>query len=284
MAANVGPWLHARAVVVTFDRYGASGHANHVAVYHGAAPRVGKKASALLSVTARRVDGVKGDGWRKARRTRIKQLARQDGLPVPAAETAPHHRRYIGALDVACAAVRALDPRPCGPGVLEAPSMACRVPRVRDTRGGDGVRGAGRVRDTVAAAACGVPRECTHRSVLAASLDAARLLRGARGARVALGLVPAALRRLLRAPTYANRLVASSSRDSIFLRAILAVLTNAASPRIRSAAANPAAAIAPLVEDGQRPQSRNQSRERVNLTQSSLVWAARPHHRKQRRG
>ena len=38
VAANVGPWLHAGAVVVTFDRYGASGHANHVAVYHGAAP------------------------------------------------------------------------------------------------------------------------------------------------------------------------------------------------------------------------------------------------------
>ena len=39
-----------------------------------------------------------------------------------ALETAPHYRRYIGALDVACAAVRArFDPRPCGPGVLEAP-------------------------------------------------------------------------------------------------------------------------------------------------------------------
>ena len=48
-----------------------------------------------------------------------------------ALETAPHYRRYIGALDVACAAVRArFDPRPCGPGVLEAPaSMASRVPR-----------------------------------------------------------------------------------------------------------------------------------------------------------
>ena len=46
VAANVGPWLHARAVVVTFDRYGASGHANHVAVYHGAFSGVGKKTSA----------------------------------------------------------------------------------------------------------------------------------------------------------------------------------------------------------------------------------------------
>ncbi len=43
VAANVGPWLHARAVVVTFDRYGASGHANHVAVYHGAAPALERK-------------------------------------------------------------------------------------------------------------------------------------------------------------------------------------------------------------------------------------------------
>ena len=43
VAANVGPWLHAGAVVVTFDRYGASGHANHVAVYHGAAPALERK-------------------------------------------------------------------------------------------------------------------------------------------------------------------------------------------------------------------------------------------------
>uniref|UniRef100_A0A7S3ZPL6 N-acetylglucosaminylphosphatidylinositol deacetylase n=1 Tax=Pelagomonas calceolata TaxID=35677 RepID=A0A7S3ZPL6_9STRA len=80
VAANVGPWLHAGAVVVTFDRYGASGHANHVAVYHG-----------------------------------VRRLAqtRRD-CRFYALETAPHYRRYIGAFDVLCAAVRArFDPRPC---------------------------------------------------------------------------------------------------------------------------------------------------------------------------
>ena len=53
----------------------------------------------------------------------IKQLARtRRDCRFYALETAPHYRRYIGALDVACAAVRArFDPRPCGPGVLEAP-------------------------------------------------------------------------------------------------------------------------------------------------------------------
>ena len=55
VAANVGPWLHAGAVVVTFDRYGASGHANHVAVYHGAAP----------ASFARRGDGVTRDVRRR---------------------------------------------------------------------------------------------------------------------------------------------------------------------------------------------------------------------------
>ena len=67
VAANVGPWLHAGAVVVTFDRYGASGHANHVAVYHGAAP----------ASFARRGDGVTRDARRRT-------AARPDetGLPV----------------------------------------------------------------------------------------------------------------------------------------------------------------------------------------------------------
>ena len=67
VAANVGPWLHAGAVVVTFDRYGASGHANHVAVYHGAAP----------ASFARRGDGVTRDARRRP-------AARPDekGLPV----------------------------------------------------------------------------------------------------------------------------------------------------------------------------------------------------------
>ncbi|CAH0368578.1 unnamed protein product [Pelagomonas calceolata] len=89
VAANVGPWLHAGAVVVTFDRYGASGHANHVAVYHGAAP----------ASFARRGDGVTRDARRHCR--------------FYALETAPHYRRYIGAFDVLCAAVRArFDPRP----------------------------------------------------------------------------------------------------------------------------------------------------------------------------
>ena len=67
VAANVGPWLHTGPVVVTFDRYGASGHANHVAVYHGAAP----------ASFARRGDGVTRDARRRP-------AARPDekGLPV----------------------------------------------------------------------------------------------------------------------------------------------------------------------------------------------------------
>ena len=62
VAANVGPWLHAGAVVVTFDRYGASGHANHVAVYHGAAP----------ASLARR-----GDGVTRARTSRFTPSSRR---------------------------------------------------------------------------------------------------------------------------------------------------------------------------------------------------------------
>ena len=93
-----------------------------------------------------------------------------------ALETAPHYRRYIGALDVACAAVRArFDPRPCGPGVLEAPR---------------------RWRDTVA----------THRSVLVASLD----VRGCYAALAAHASQLVWFRRLFvvfSAYTYANRLV-----------------------------------------------------------------------------
>ena len=73
VAANVGPWLHAGAVVVTFDRYGASGHGNHVAVYHGAAP----------ASFARRGDGVTRDARRRpaARpdETRLPVLRTRDG-------------------------------------------------------------------------------------------------------------------------------------------------------------------------------------------------------------
>ena len=92
-----------------------------------------------------------------------------------ALETAPHYRRYIGALDVPCAAVRAcFDPRPCGPGVLEAPV--------------DGVI-------------------LTHRSVLVASLD----VRGCYAALAAHASQLVWFRRLFvvfSAYTYANRLVA----------------------------------------------------------------------------
>ena len=140
----------------------------------------------------------------------IKQLARtRRDCRFYALETAPHYRRYIGALDVACAAVRArFDPRPCGPGVLEAPRRwraGCR----ESARycGGDGVRGAERVRDTVAAMACWVPRECTHRSVLVASLD----VRGCYAALAAHASQLVWFRRLFvvfSAYTYANRLVA----------------------------------------------------------------------------
>ena len=147
VAANVGPWLHAGAVVVTFDRYGASGHANHVAVYHGAAP----------APFARRGDGVTRDARRRpaARpdETRLPVLRARDS-----ASLSTVHRR-------------------AGPGVRRRPRalrsapVPCSVslkPRV------DGVQGAERVHDTVAAGktrytcrrglvasmTCRVPREC----------------------------------------------------------------------------------------------------------------------------
>ena len=61
VAANVGPWLHAGAVVVTFDRYGASGHANHVAVYHGAFSGVLRAARRRRHAPARRRPAARPD-------------------------------------------------------------------------------------------------------------------------------------------------------------------------------------------------------------------------------
>ena len=103
VAANVGPWLHAGAVVVTFDRYGASGHANHVAVYHGAAP----------ASFARRGDGVTRDARRRpAARPDTKGLPflrARDGAPLPAV-----HRRAGRGLRRRARAVRSAPVRaPC---------------------------------------------------------------------------------------------------------------------------------------------------------------------------
>ena len=116
VAANVGPWLHAGAVVVTFDRYGASGHGNHVAVYHGAAP----------ASFARRGDGVTLDARRRETtspdETRLPVLRARDGASLPAV----HRRAGRGvrrrARAFRSAPVRARCPR-------SPASMASRVPR-----------------------------------------------------------------------------------------------------------------------------------------------------------
>ena len=182
VAANVGPWLHAGAVVVTFDRYGASGHANHVAVYHGAAPASERKPpgvvpAALLSVTARRVDGVKGDKWRVAQRTQASNSSPgQDGT----AGSTRSRRRLI--IDGTSARWTWRAP-PCARVLIRAragpASSKLRV---------DGVQGA------------------THRSVLVASLD----VRGCYAALAAHASQLVWFRRLFvvfSAYTYANRLV-----------------------------------------------------------------------------
>ena len=162
VAANVGPWLHARAVVVTFDRYGASGHANHVAVYHGAFSGVGKKTSARRDDAVashasdsepRAIDAASSpephrlDG--EPRRTQASNSSPgQDGT---AGSTRSRRRLIIDGTSArwtwrAPPCARALIRGRAGPA-----SLKLRV---------DGVQGAERVRDTVAAMACGVPREC----------------------------------------------------------------------------------------------------------------------------
>lgn len=104
----VRPLLHEEALVVTFDRGGASGHANHVACYHGAAA-ASKGPSRRREQRSRR--------WRGGRKRhaanvqvhagvrRIAQTERTGRFY--ALETAPHYRRYIGCFDVACAWLRA---------------------------------------------------------------------------------------------------------------------------------------------------------------------------------
>ena len=146
-------------------------------------------------MTARRVDGVKGDGWRKARRTQASNSSPgQDGT---AGSTRSRLRLIIDGTSArwtwrAPPCARALIRGRAGPA-----SLKLRV---------DGVQGAERVRDTVAAMACGVPRECTHRSVLVASLD----VRGCYAALAAHASQLVWFRRLFvvfSAYTYANRLV-----------------------------------------------------------------------------
>ena len=124
VAANVGPWLHAGAVVVTFDRYGASGHANHVAVYHGAAPA--SFARSRRRRDARRTQASGGSPRREgtAGSTRSRRRLIIDGTSARSTWRAPPSARV---------SIRA-----------RAGSVSFKL-RV------DGVQGAERVRDTVAA-------------------------------------------------------------------------------------------------------------------------------------
>ena len=155
------------------------------------------------------------------------QTARPDktGLPVPRSDSASY-RRYIGALDMACAAGARFDPRQVRAASLSSASTA---------------RGAERVRVAVAAMACLVPRGA-HAVRARREPRRARLLRGARGARVAARVVPAALRRVLRVhvrePARRDRVAAATA---FFLRNPV-VLTNRHLTRIRSALITRAAA------------------------------------------
>ena len=198
MAANVGPWLHAGAVVVTFDRYGASGRES-VAVPRPAAPCVDL---CVVEATARRVDG-EGDGWRKARRTQASNSSPgQDGTAVPRSR-----RRLI--IDGASARWTWRAP-PCA----RVRARAGRRPRL----GVDGVQGAERVRDTGRRWRAGCresARYCGGDGVRGAERGAHRACSSSLGARLLAALAAHAsqlvwFRRLFvvfSAYTYANRLV-----------------------------------------------------------------------------